>query len=98
MEPRQVRNAREARAIVEERNLTHVKVGVFDVDGILRGKYITLDKFWSAVEKGFGFCDVIFGWDVAACPHGSPFSETRFHTVARVMRKRRPDCEMRMPE
>src|SRR5690606_33048563 len=37
----------------------------FDVDGLLRGKYISLDKFRSALETGFGFCDVIFGWDVA---------------------------------
>jgi glutamine synthetase len=40
-----------------------VKVGGFDIDGILRGKYVSLDKFWSVVEGGLGFCDVIFGWD-----------------------------------
>lgn len=40
-----------------------VKVAVSDMDGILRGKYIHVDKFLSAVEKGFGFCNVIFGWD-----------------------------------
>lgn len=48
-----------------DRGIRKVKVGGFDVDGVLRGKYISLDKFWSAVEKGFGFCDVIFGWDIA---------------------------------
>jgi glutamine synthetase len=48
----------------EQRGIRRVKVGGFDVDGVLRGKYISLDKFWSAVEKGFGFCDVIFGWDI----------------------------------
>ncbi|MEM7434063.1 MAG: glutamine synthetase family protein [Myxococcota bacterium] len=47
-----------------EKGIRKVKVGGFDVDGVLRGKYISLDKFWSAVEKGFGFCDVIFGWDI----------------------------------
>lgn len=41
------------------------KIGGFDVDGVLRGKYIGLDKLRSALEKGFGFCDVIFGWDMA---------------------------------
>jgi glutamine synthetase len=41
-----------------------VKVAVSDIDGILRGKYIHKDKFESAVEGGFGFCDVVFGWDM----------------------------------
>jgi len=42
----------------------HVKVGVFDMDGVLRGKYISLDKFLSALDGGFGFCDVALGWDL----------------------------------
>lgn len=63
MDPRQVRTAADARAIVEQRNLSHVKVGVFDIDGILRGKYMGREKFFSALEKGFGFCDVVLGWD-----------------------------------
>jgi glutamine synthetase len=33
------------------------------MDGILRGKYVSLEKFDSAIQ-GFGFCDVIFGWDI----------------------------------
>src|SRR5688572_14066436 len=63
MKPEQVRTAKDARAIVEERGLAHVKVGVFDVDGILRGKYLSRAKFMSALDKGFGFCDVVLGWD-----------------------------------
>lgn len=47
----------------EEHQIKRVKLGGFDIDGILRGKYVSLDKFWSAVEGGLGFCDVIFGWD-----------------------------------
>ncbi|MEO8738725.1 MAG: glutamine synthetase family protein [Casimicrobiaceae bacterium] len=42
-----------------------VKVAVSDIDGILRGKYLHKDKFFSAVDGGFGFCDVVFGWDMA---------------------------------
>lgn len=63
MEPRQVKTAADARAIVEERNLAHVKVGVFDIDGILRGKYLSRAKFFSALDNGYGFCDVVLGWD-----------------------------------
>ncbi|HTL11594.1 MAG TPA: glutamine synthetase family protein [Bdellovibrionota bacterium] len=40
-----------------------VRVAVADIDGILRGKYLHKDKFFGAAEGGFGFCDVVFGWD-----------------------------------
>lgn len=40
-----------------------VKLAISDIDGILRGKVILLDKFLSSLETGFGFCDVVFGWD-----------------------------------
>jgi glutamine synthetase len=44
-----------------------VKVACSDIDGILRGKYLHKDKFFGAAEPypqgGFGFCDVVFGWD-----------------------------------
>lgn len=63
MEAREVKSAEEARAITEERNIDYVKVGVFDMDGVLRGKYIKKDKFFSALKDGFGFCDVVLGWD-----------------------------------
>jgi len=55
----------ELQVAFEQRGIRRVKLGGFDVDGLLRGKYISLDKFWSALDKGFGFCDVIFGWDSA---------------------------------
>jgi glutamine synthetase len=57
-------DATEIRKTFDERGIRQVRVGGFDIDGVLRGKYISLEKFWSALEKGFGFCDVIFGWDV----------------------------------
>ncbi len=40
-----------------------MKVAVSDIDGVLRGKYLERDKFMGAVHSGFGFCDVVFGWD-----------------------------------
>jgi glutamine synthetase len=63
MESRKVKTAADARALVEARGLSHVKLGVVDLDGVIRGKYVARDKFFSALESGFKFCDVIFGWD-----------------------------------
>lgn len=52
----------------EALGIRRVKVGGFDIDGVLRGKFLSLEKFWSVVDDGFGFCDVIFGWDISdAC-------------------------------
>ncbi|RED98016.1 glutamine synthetase family protein [Marinoscillum furvescens] len=44
---------------------TRVKVAVVDIDGVLRGKIVHKKKLLSLLEQGAGFCDVIFGWDVA---------------------------------
>src|SRR5437764_15083091 len=44
-------------------SIRKVKLGGFDVDGVLRGKDVSLDKCWSGGAGGLGFCDVIFGWD-----------------------------------
>ena len=65
-----------------------VKVAITDVDGILRGKYVHKEKFLSAAETGFGFCNVVFGWDSAdVCYDNTTY--TGWHTgypdaVARV--------------
>ncbi len=48
-----------------ELDVKKVKLAVTDIDGILRGKIVSAEKFLSVAEKGFGFCDVIFGWDAA---------------------------------
>jgi len=61
--PFRFQNAAEARAYVETHAVPAIKLGVTDIDGILRGKYVSREKFLSALEKGLGFCDVIVGWD-----------------------------------
>lgn len=43
---------------------TKVKVAGVDIDGILRGKLMSKKKFLAIAETGFGFCSVIFGWDM----------------------------------
>lgn len=52
-----------ALAELRQSGATKVKVAVSDIDGILRGKFLHIDKFEGAAEGGFGFCDVVFGWD-----------------------------------
>lgn len=42
-----------------------VKFGIVDIDGIPRGKLIHRDKLLASLDKGLGFCDVVFGWDSA---------------------------------
>lgn len=65
-----------------------VKVAVTDIDGVLRGKYLHIDKFASAVHSGFGFCNVIFGWDTAdACYDNTAY--TGWHSGY-------PDAEVRL--
>lgn len=41
-----------------------VKLAGVDVDGQLRGKLVSKKKFLSIAASGFGFCSVIFGWDM----------------------------------
>lgn len=43
---------------------TCVKVAGVDIDGVLRGKLMAKKKFLSVAKDGFGFCSVIFGWDM----------------------------------
>ncbi len=63
MNPRDVKSIADAKKIVKERNLNHVKIGLFDNDGVMRGKYLNRDKFFSALDNGSAFCDVVLGWD-----------------------------------
>ncbi|HEY4337727.1 MAG TPA: glutamine synthetase [Puia sp.] len=46
-----------------EERVEKVKLAIADVDGILRGKLVAFDKFAAIASTGFGFCDVVFGWD-----------------------------------
>ncbi len=50
---------------VREHADQRVKVAITDIDGVLRGKYISTEKFLSAVQGNLGFCNVVFGWDMA---------------------------------
>lgn len=59
----QIQTVKQAQELIRQRGIDYVKVGVFDIDGIFRGKYMKASKFLHALEKGFQFCDVVLGWD-----------------------------------
>jgi len=63
LEPRMVKTVDDAKKIVEQRDLSYIKVGLFDIDGVMRGKYMSKEKFFSSLDQGFAFCDVVLGWD-----------------------------------
>jgi len=47
-----------------EENIPRVKLAFADLDGVHRGKYVSLDKFESIASGTAGFCDCVLGWDV----------------------------------
>lgn len=64
---------------IQQNNITHIKFAFADIDGVLRGKVIHVKKFEDGLEDGYGFCDVVFGWDSTdACYDNVTF--TGWHT------------------
>src|SRR5215831_2552908 len=47
-----------------ENQIKRVKLCAVDMDGVLRGKWVSMEKFVSMAESSGGFCDVVFGWDI----------------------------------
>ena len=105
--------ARSAKDVLEELRRSpaqKVKVAVTDIDGVLRGKYLHKDKFLSAAEGGgFGFCNVVFGWDSAdvcydnATVHrvahrvpGRGGADRPLHRAHRALGRRRPVLPRRL--
>jgi glutamine synthetase len=58
-------NKNEILQYVKDHPSGKVKIAFADIDGVLRGKYISAEKFLSICESTTGFCDVVFGWDAA---------------------------------
>ena len=70
---REVRTIDDARQIVRERELDYPKAGLFDIDGVMRGKFL------SVLDEGLGFCDAVLGWDSNAQLYDN-VSVTGWHT------------------
>lgn len=75
-----------------------VKLAICDVDGVHRGKYVSLEKFASIAEGTAGFCDCVFGWDVADVLYDNT-KFTGWHTAyPDALFKLDMDSERRIPE
>jgi len=48
---------------LKDNDIHKIKFAFADIDGILRGKIISTEKFLDGLQDGYGFCDVVFGWD-----------------------------------
>lgn len=54
---------------IEQHNIQKIKYAFADIDGVLRGKIISRQKFLDGLTDGYGFCDVVWGWDSADAPY-----------------------------
>ena len=84
----------------DERGDRQAMLGLADVDGVLRGKFVSLAKLRSLFAKGGGFCDCVLGWDMddqlydgddgAITGWHSGFPDARYRLIA-ASRRRLPD-------
>lgn len=51
------------RDLVGAADVSHVMVGVVDLDGTLRAKHLAAEKVLAVIDSGLGFCDVTLGFD-----------------------------------
>lgn len=50
--------------LLQQSEHNKVRVVIADIDGVMRGKFMHKQKLLSALESNFGFCNVVFGWDM----------------------------------
>ncbi|MED5533788.1 MAG: hypothetical protein VX411_06710, partial [Pseudomonadota bacterium] len=63
MDAHQVASAEDLRALIEARDVEYVVVALPDMQGLLRGKYLSRRKLLGALEGGLGVPPVIFAME-----------------------------------
>jgi len=63
MKPAEVCTPDDVRQILEERNAQHVTIAITDMQGLLRGKYVSRKKLLSILENGWGVPPLIMALD-----------------------------------
>ncbi|MCB0389685.1 MAG: glutamine synthetase [Bdellovibrionales bacterium] len=64
-----------------KKGVKRIKLAITDMDGVLRGKYVSLDKFETLIKNFGGFCDNVFGWDVEDLLYNNGTTFTGWHTA-----------------
>lgn len=54
---------------LNQHDVQTIRYAFADIDGVLRGKIISRQKFLDGLTDGFGFCDVVWGWDMTDTPY-----------------------------
>jgi glutamine synthetase len=90
-----------ALAAVRKSGAQKVKVACSDIDGILRGKYLHRDKFLGAAQPhpggGFGFCDVVLGWDLMDVTYDNTTATGWQHGFPDALCRIAPETARRVP-
>ncbi|QIP12372.1 glutamine synthetase [Spirosoma aureum] len=62
-------NQQDIISFIEQNDIKKIKFAFADIDGVLRGKIIGRQKFLDGLADGYGFCDVVWGWDSSDTPY-----------------------------
>lgn len=65
----------------KDKGAKRVKIAITDIDGVMRGKYLSLKKFESILQSTGAFCDCIFGWDLDDKLYENGVKFTGWHTA-----------------
>lgn len=66
---RYIMNQQDIIDFIKQSDNPKIKYAFTDIDGVLRGKIIHRKKFLDGLTDGFGFCDVVWGWDSSDSPY-----------------------------
>lgn len=64
MEVCEHKNFSKLKQFIIDSGIDDIKIGFTDINGVIRGKYVCLDSFFTGLDEGISFCDVIMGWDI----------------------------------
>ena len=56
----EMKDSKTTRQVIDslrKEGVNKVKLAITDIDGVLRGKIVSIEKFESIIEGGFGFCE-----------------------------------------